>query len=130
MTATEPEEPKPCPFCGGEAETESPPECSPRTSCGHLREFTAAATPLRYFRPNPRRGSRRRNRRSEKCCRSSSRISEKKIFTEKTRPGGSYINRVSYEGAFVIVTDVWGNKTAIPAADVEEVYQPTNDRGW
>lgn len=55
---------------------------------------------------------------------------EKKIFTEKTRPGGSYINRVSYEGAFVIVTDVWGNKTAIPAADVEEVYQPTNDRGW
>lgn len=55
---------------------------------------------------------------------------EKRIFTEHARAGGGYSNRVAYEGAFVVVTDVWGNKTALPAADIKEVYHPTSDRGW
>lgn len=37
------------------------------------------------------------------------------------RSGGSYSNSVRYEGAFAIVTDVWGSEHAFPAADIEEV---------
>lgn len=44
-----------------------------------------------------------------------------KHFPPQHRPGGSYENHVSYEGVFVVVTDEWGVKTAIPAADISEV---------
>lgn len=47
-----------------------------------------------------------------------------KHFPHEIRPGGSWTNTVRYEGAFVIVSDVWGNETAIPAVDVVEVYWP------
>jgi hypothetical protein len=42
-------------------------------------------------------------------------------FIERGRPGGSYSNSVSYETGFVVVTDEWGKRTAIPAADILEV---------
>jgi hypothetical protein len=44
-----------------------------------------------------------------------------KVFRAAGRAGGSYSLSVRYEGAFVIVTDEWGNTVAIPAADVKEV---------
>jgi len=54
---------------------------------------------------------------------------EKKIFPEESRPGGSYVNLVKYEGCFAIIQDVWGNKTVIPAADIKEI-QISSDRRW
>lgn len=42
-------------------------------------------------------------------------------FPEENRGGGSYQNSVKYEGAFVVVTDVWGNTKAFPADLVAEV---------
>lgn len=44
-----------------------------------------------------------------------------RVYEEESRPGGSYQSTVRYEGAFVIVTDVWGKETAIPAADIAQV---------
>jgi hypothetical protein len=51
-------------------------------------------------------------------------------FPDNGRPGGSYCNSVRYEGAFVIVRDVWGAETAYPAADVEKVEKQQERRGW
>jgi len=42
-------------------------------------------------------------------------------FKEAGRPGGSYANSVSYEIGFVVVTDEWGARTAIPSGDIAEV---------
>jgi hypothetical protein len=42
-------------------------------------------------------------------------------FEDYGRAGGSYSNEVRYEGAFVIVRDVYGKETAFPAADVARV---------
>lgn len=47
----------------------------------------------------------------------------KREFPHKIRPGGSYTNSVKYEGAFVIITDPWCTKIALPAADVAEVKE-------
>lgn len=44
-----------------------------------------------------------------------------------SRPGGSYSSSVRYEGAFAIVTDVWGAETAWPASDILEIHCD-NDR--
>lgn len=66
MTATEPEEPKPCPFCGGEAETESPPECSPRTSWWVICENDRCAATPEVSGPTRAEAVVRWNRRSEK----------------------------------------------------------------
>ncbi len=51
----------------------------------------------------------------------------RKDFPHRDRAGGSYSNSVRYEGVFVIIRDVYGNETSIPAADVAEV-QTTNLR--
>jgi hypothetical protein len=45
---------------------------------------------------------------------------EDRIFKD-SRGGGSFHNTVSYEGAFVIVRDVWDSEYAFPATDVKEV---------
>jgi hypothetical protein len=50
-------------------------------------------------------------------------------FPHEVRPGGSYCNRVRYEGQFVIVTDVWGHERAFPAAEVKEVNVDPGPQG-
>lgn len=49
-------------------------------------------------------------------------------FKEVGRSGGSYCLSVRYEGAFVVIIDEWGNRTAFPAADVLEVKE--RSRSW
>jgi len=49
-------------------------------------------------------------------------------FPHEGRAGGSYTKHVKYEGGFVVVTDGWDTKTAIPACDVAEVKE-TSERG-
>lgn len=44
-------------------------------------------------------------------------------FPHKGRSGGSWTKSVHYEGAFVVVEDEWGNRTAFPAADVKKVEE-------
>ncbi len=53
-----------------------------------------------------------------------------KNFKQENRPGGSYYNKVDYKEAFVVVTDVWGKRTSIPAADVAEVEEIPERRWW
>lgn len=50
-------------------------------------------------------------------------------FDHEGRPGGSYTKTIKYEGAFAVVTDEWGNQTAVPAADIAEV-QVDPGRGY
>ena len=42
-------------------------------------------------------------------------------FPHEIRSGGSYTNHVRYEGAFAIITDVWGNETAFPCERIDSV---------
>ncbi len=42
-------------------------------------------------------------------------------WEHETRPGGSYSAKVEARGAFLVVTDVWGKETWIPADDVVTV---------
>lgn len=44
-------------------------------------------------------------------------------FMHEGRSGGSYTKTVKYEGAFVVITDEFYCKTAIPADDVAEVRE-------
>jgi hypothetical protein len=53
-----------------------------------------------------------------------------KSFPDKGRPGGSYSNKVRYEGAFVIVTDCYYKEYAYPASDVVEVISATSRGSW
>ena len=47
----------------------------------------------------------------------------KRDFPHQGRTGGGYTKSVSYEGAFVVIEDEWGVRTAIPASDVAEVVE-------
>lgn len=42
-------------------------------------------------------------------------------FRHRGRPGGSYTVRLTFEGAFAVVTDEYGNRTCIPASDIAEI---------
>lgn len=53
-----------------------------------------------------------------------------KSFPHVGRPGGSYTKRLSFEGAFAVVTDEYGKRTAIPAADIAEVIEEPDYNGW
>jgi hypothetical protein len=44
-----------------------------------------------------------------------------KEFEEKYRAGGSWTNSVEYKGAFAVIVDEWGNKTAFPSSDIKEI---------
>lgn len=44
-----------------------------------------------------------------------------KEFPHEGRAGGSYTKSIRYEGSFAIITDEWGNETAIPAEDIATV---------
>ena len=50
-------------------------------------------------------------------------------FKHCGRPGGSYTIRLSFEGEFAIVTDEWGDRTAIPGNLISEVKE-VQDRRW
>ena len=50
-------------------------------------------------------------------------------FKQETRPGGSYSNSVKYDNGFVVVTDVWGKRTAFPAEMIAEVEETPDRRG-
>jgi len=50
-------------------------------------------------------------------------------FEDRGAPGGSYNQRIKYEGVFVIVIDAYDNTYAFPSADVAEVQtQPERGR--
>ena len=49
-------------------------------------------------------------------------------FHESPRPGGSWTNRVKYEGSFVIIVDEYGSETAFPSQDVKEVIVKQHSR--
>lgn len=53
-----------------------------------------------------------------------------KDFPHVGRSGGSYTKSIRYEGAFAVVTDEWGNETAIPVADIAEVTTTPDRYGW
>lgn len=53
---------------------------------------------------------------------------DEKVFVDRGAPGGSYSNKVLYEGEFVIVEDPYGNKTAYPAEEIKEVYHESERR--
>ncbi len=42
---------------------------------------------------------------------------------------GNYTNSLDYEQGFVVVTDVWGNKTSIPSTEITEIHQE-GSRRW
>lgn len=54
---------------------------------------------------------------------------EVREFKEQGRPGGSWRNRVSTEGPFLVITDEWEKRTMIPAADIADV-EVSAPRSW
>jgi hypothetical protein len=50
-------------------------------------------------------------------------------FLHRGRAGGSYTKTLRYEGGMVVVEDEWGDRTAIPVADVAEVVEESH-RGY
>ena len=53
-----------------------------------------------------------------------------KTFKDEGAPGGSYSNCLKYEGAFAVIEDPYGNVTAIPVADIENIYHESSRRGF
>jgi len=51
-------------------------------------------------------------------------------FEHEGRAGGSYSKEIRYEMGFVVVTDEWGNETAIPTENIHEVRVENVRRGW
>jgi hypothetical protein len=51
-------------------------------------------------------------------------------FRHEGRAGGSYTKSVRYDGAFAIVEDEWGKRTAFPAADIREIVEEPHRGGW
>lgn len=45
----------------------------------------------------------------------------KREFKHEGRAGGSYTKTISYKGVFAVIEDEWGNETAIPSTDIEEI---------
>ncbi len=50
------------------------------------------------------------------------------LFEDKGAPGGSYCNEVKHDGAFAVIKDPYGKRTAIPAADIEELVHEASAR--
>ena len=44
-----------------------------------------------------------------------------RVFEDRGRPGGSYSQQLSTDGPFAVITDCYGGKTYIPAADIVEI---------
>lgn len=52
-----------------------------------------------------------------------------KEFKERGRAGGSWSQSLKYEGGFAIIIDEWGDQTAIPSEDIDEIKTSGNRRG-
>lgn len=50
-------------------------------------------------------------------------------FPHAGRAGGSYTKSIEYVPGFVVITNEWGTKTSIPAADIAEVEERP-ERSW
>lgn len=44
-------------------------------------------------------------------------------FPHSGRAGGSYTKSLKFEGVFAVITDEWGERVAIPAADITEIVE-------
>jgi hypothetical protein len=53
-----------------------------------------------------------------------------KVFEDNGAPGGSYCNEKRFEPGFVVITDPYGNETAIPTADIIEIQHKTSRRNF
>lgn len=53
-----------------------------------------------------------------------------RVFKHEGRSGGSYTKTVKFEGAFVIITDEYNKRIAIPANDVQEVIEDPHNYYW
>lgn len=42
-------------------------------------------------------------------------------FPHEGRPGGSWTKTLRYEPGFVVITDEYGNETAIPTDDIAQI---------
>ena len=45
----------------------------------------------------------------------------KQVYLHQGRAGGSYTKRLTFEGAFAVITDEYGVRTCIPANDIAEI---------
>lgn len=52
-----------------------------------------------------------------------------KRFPHEGRPGGSYTKRLTFDGAFAIITDEYYKRTCIPAEDIAEIIEEP-ERHW
>ena len=51
-------------------------------------------------------------------------------FKEVGRAGGSWTISIEFKEGWCVVSDEWGNLTAIPASDVREVKTDNPRGGW
>lgn len=51
-------------------------------------------------------------------------------FRHAGRSGGSYTKTLSYDGAFAVITDEWGKRISIPAADIAEIVEEPERGSW
>ena len=51
-------------------------------------------------------------------------------FEDRGRPGGSYSQVLSTDGAFAVITDCYGGKTYIPFDDIEEITVDAPRQGF
>jgi hypothetical protein len=51
-------------------------------------------------------------------------------FEERGRSGGSWSMFLTFEGEFVVITDEWGKRTAIPSSDIRSVEQDAPRSSW
>ena len=49
-------------------------------------------------------------------------------FPDNGAPGGSYCNKLIYEGAFAIIEDPYGTRTSIPSDDIKYITHETERR--
>ena len=51
-------------------------------------------------------------------------------FMHEGRAGGSYTKRLAFEGVFAVITDEYGKRTAIPAADIAQIEESPNSNHY
>lgn len=49
-------------------------------------------------------------------------------FRHQGRAGGSYTVRLTFEGAFAVVTDEWGKRICIPSSDILDIQDDPGRR--
>lgn len=51
-------------------------------------------------------------------------------YEERGRAGGSWTMTLTFQGEFAIITDEWGNVTAIPTNEIRTISQDAPPRSW